>query len=148
MKKVCSRSSCGAGNYTGPYSQDEFWGGAEPSKCGPSLPKNVDFLNLTPLYPPSKTPFFSHFVTKTGPFGRFGVVRHTPRTPLATGLKQQVSAFSHYKAYICLYQLKPNGCHYIHLGVSTPHLSTWKFSYHQQAWCGGASATALQVSKK
>ena len=41
----------------------------------------VDFLDLTPLNPPTKTPFVAHFVAKSGHFGRFG----TP-PPLATGL--------------------------------------------------------------
>ena len=52
--------------------------------------QNVDLLNPKsglfepyPLNPPTKTPFLAHFVTKSGPFGRFEVVR---RTLLATGL--------------------------------------------------------------
>ncbi len=28
--------------------------------------------------PPYKTPFLAHFVAKSEPFGRFGVVHHTP----------------------------------------------------------------------
>ncbi len=38
--------------------------------------------------PPRKTPILAHFVAKSGPFGRFGVVRRTPTLPLplATGL--------------------------------------------------------------
>ena len=62
-------------------SQDHFfWGGGGMQ----DLPK-VDFLNLTPLNPPTKTPFFAHFVAKSGPFTRFGGVRCTH---LATGLSQ------------------------------------------------------------
>ena len=53
-------------------------------------PQNVDLLDPKsephPLNPPTNTPFLAHFMTKSGPFGRFGVVRCTPRTPLATGL--------------------------------------------------------------
>ena len=41
-------------------------------------PQKVDFLNLTPLNPPTKTSFLAHFVTKSEPFGRFGVVHRTP----------------------------------------------------------------------
>ena len=33
---------------------------------------------LTLLTPPTKTPFLVHFVTKSGPFGRFGGVHCTP----------------------------------------------------------------------
>ena len=36
------------------------------------LDQKIDFLNLTPLNPPSKTPFLAHFVGKSGTFARFG----------------------------------------------------------------------------
>ena len=39
-----------------------------------------------PLNPLTKNTFLAHFVTKTGPFGRFGMVRGTPAPLLATGL--------------------------------------------------------------
>ncbi len=39
--------------------------------------------------PPHKTPFLAYFVAKSGPFGRFGVVRRTPSPP-ATGLIKSI----------------------------------------------------------
>ena len=51
-------------------SQDRSWGGAGPPKSGPFGPH--------PLNLPTNTPFFIHFVAKSGPFGRFGVARRTP----------------------------------------------------------------------
>ena len=55
-------------------------------------PQNVDLLNPKsglfephPLNPLTKTPVLAHFVTKSGPFGRFGRVSRTPH-PLAMGL--------------------------------------------------------------
>ena len=69
------------GDSTQARSQDRFWGGAGPPKSGPFGPKKWTFLNLTPPYPPTKTPFLAHFVAKSGPFGRFGGVHRTPRTP-------------------------------------------------------------------
>ena len=47
-----------------------FLGSAGPPKVD-LLDQKVDFLNLTPLNPPTKTPFLAHFVAKSGPFGRF-----------------------------------------------------------------------------
>ena len=41
----------------------------------------MDFLNLTPLNPPTKTPFLVHFVAKSGPFGRFGGCIAPPASP-------------------------------------------------------------------
>ena len=58
-------------------SQDQFWGGAERPKCGTFGPKKLTF-EPHPLNPPLKSLFLAHFVTKSGPFGRFGVVRPTP----------------------------------------------------------------------
>ena len=52
---------------------DSILGGCGTPESGPFGPN-----------PPHKTPFLAHFVAKSGPFGRFGVVR---RTPLATGLE-------------------------------------------------------------
>ena len=66
------------------HSQDRFWGGARLPKCGPFGPKKCTFWTH-PLNPPTKTPFLAHFVTKSGPFSRFGVVCRTPPPP-ATGL--------------------------------------------------------------
>ena len=54
--------------------------------------KKVDLLDPTfglfepnPLNPSTKTPFLAHSFGKSGPFGRFGVVRRTPRTPPGYG---------------------------------------------------------------
>ena len=58
-------------------------GGAESPKSGLFEPH--------PLNPHTKTPFLARFVAKSGPFARFGGVRRTPRTPLATGLMSQAS---------------------------------------------------------
>ena len=63
------------------HSQYQFWGGAVPPKCGPFGPKQWTFLNLTPLNPPLNSPSLAHFVTKSEPFGRFGVVHCTPLDP-------------------------------------------------------------------
>ena len=69
-------------------------GTTESGPFGPNSPHKPLFLahfvtklDLLDLTPPHKTPFLAHFVAKSGPFGRFGVVRRTPRTPLATGLE-------------------------------------------------------------
>ena len=51
-----------------PVARSDFFGGVGPKK--------VDFLNLTPLNPPTKTPFLVHFVDKSGPFGRLGGASH------------------------------------------------------------------------
>ena len=53
----------------------------------------MDFLNLTPLNPPTKTQFLAHFVAEGGSFGRFGGCV-APRTPLATGLPNRISNLS------------------------------------------------------
>ena len=68
-------------------------------RCG--TPKKVDFLSLTPLNPPTKTPLLAHFVTERGPFGRFGVVHHTPTpTPTPAGYgsgHDHINTEEHYK---------------------------------------------------
>ena len=58
-------------------SQDQFLGGAGHPKCGPFDQKN-GLSEPHPLNPLTKTPFLAHFVTKSGPFGRFGVVASHP----------------------------------------------------------------------
>ena len=71
----------------GKCSQDQFWGGAGAPKMWTFWMQKVDFFELHPLKPPTKTSFLAHFVTKSGPFGKFGVVH---RTLLATGLGRQI----------------------------------------------------------
>ena len=47
--------------------------------------QKVDFLTLPPsLNPHTKTQFLAHFVAKSGPIGRFGVVRNTPSMRFTT----------------------------------------------------------------
>ena len=50
------------------------FGGCKTPKKWMFLTQKVDFLNLTPLHPPTKTQFLDYFVAKSGPFGRFGGV--------------------------------------------------------------------------
>ena len=63
-----------------PVARIDFGEVREPTKWT-LWTQRVDFLNLTPVNPPTKTPFLAHFVTDSGPFSRFGAVRRTPRTP-------------------------------------------------------------------
>ena len=52
-----------------------------------SGPKSGPFFDLTvPLNPLTKTPFLVHFVAKSGPFGRFGVVHCMHPSWLMMGL--------------------------------------------------------------
>ena len=63
--------------------QDRFWEGAEPPKVDllyQKKKKREDLLSLTSLTLLQK-PIFSHFVDKSGPFGRFGVVHRTSAHP-------------------------------------------------------------------
>ena len=62
-------------------SQNRIWGGAEPPQQWTFWTQKVDFLNITPLNPPTKTPFLAHFVPKVDLLFRFGGVRCTPVPP-------------------------------------------------------------------
>ena len=54
-------------------SQNQFGGGAEPPKYGPFGPQKWTFWTPTSvtLNPLTNTPFFAHFVVKSGPLGKF-----------------------------------------------------------------------------
>ena len=56
---------------------------------GVQNPQNVDFLNLIPLNPLTKTTFLAHFVTKSGPFGRFGGCVAPPASGLCLTISQE-----------------------------------------------------------
>ena len=56
--------------------QVQFWGGVYP-KMWTFWTQKIKFLNFTPLTF-IQTPIFGPFVTKSRPFGRFGVVHCTP----------------------------------------------------------------------
>ena len=78
--------SCAFSLCTQARSQDRFFGGCRTPKCETLGPKG-ELFEPHPPHPLTKTPFLAHFVTKSGPFGRFGgCVARTLRTPLATGL--------------------------------------------------------------
>ena len=77
-------------------SQGRTWGGAEPPK--------VDFWDLKsglfephPLNPPTKTPFWAHFVAKSRHFARFPYPRYGPYTALQS--KNEVCAFIEHIRY-------------------------------------------------
>ena len=60
-------------------SQDR-WGGGTP-KMLTFWTQKVDFLNLSPLNPLTKTPFLAHFVTKVDLLADLGALH--PHTPMA-----------------------------------------------------------------
>ena len=64
-----------------PVARIDFGGVRDPQRVDILDPKSGLFLT-SPPYPPTKTPFLAHFVTKSGPFGRFGGgASHPPHPP-------------------------------------------------------------------
>ena len=63
-------------------------------------PQNVNLLDpksglFKPRPPLTNTPFLAHFVAKSGPFGRFVRVRHTPAPPWLRACYNETSKLSY-----------------------------------------------------
>ena len=68
-----------------PVARIDFGKVQDPQKWTFLDPRSGLFERTSPLNHPTKNPFLTYFVTKSGHFSRFRVVRRTP-APLATGL--------------------------------------------------------------